>query len=67
LQLMLQRRTTGDSVPPRETQRRRTRCPACNSERLRQIRRISPINGRTLATESIERNELPQLARAPPP
>jgi rhodanese-related sulfurtransferase len=64
LQLMLGHRAANHSVTSPKTQRRRARCPACLSERLHQIRRISPLEGRLLVTE---RGELPQCARAPPP
>lgn len=64
LQLMLQPRVPVDSTLEQERPRRRPRCPACNSERLRVVRRIAPTDRRPTA---VELGELPQLARAPPP
>jgi hypothetical protein len=65
LQLMLQRRGPVDSTQEKERPRRRPRCPACQSERLRIVRPISAARGRRLIVAEL--SELPQLARAPPP
>lgn len=64
VQLMLGHRPANHSDLSQGIQRRRVRCRVCQSERLRQIRRISPLEGRALVAEC---GELPKLARAPPP
>ena len=63
LQLMLQRRSPVESTLVQGKPRRRPRCPACNSERLRLVRRIAAANRRPIAADL---SVLPQLARAPP-
>jgi hypothetical protein len=64
LQLMLQRRGPVDSTLEQQRPRRRPRCPACKSERLRIVRRIAAAGGRRHS--EAELCDLPQLARGPP-
>lgn len=64
LQLMFQRKASIDSTLENERANRRPRCPACNSVRLRVVRRVAAADRRPIV---VAPNELLQLARAPPP
>ncbi len=64
LQLLLQPRIPVDSAQDQERERRRPRCPACKSERLRIVQCIAATGRRPTA---VKLGELPQIARVPPP